>query len=79
MGEVPPLTQIGAKLDSLRFDVPVAQLDSASVSGAEGCRFEPCRGRFIVGLFLHSNSTAAGHSGSPPRVLPLVQRSNLAA
>jgi hypothetical protein len=25
---------------------PVAQLDSASVSGAEGYRFEPCRGRF---------------------------------
>ena len=27
--------------------VPVAQLDSASVSGAEGCRFEPCRGRYL--------------------------------
>ena len=25
-------------------DVRVAQLDRASASGAEGCRFEPCRG-----------------------------------
>ncbi len=26
------------------FQVPVAQLDRASASGAEGYRFEPCRG-----------------------------------
>ena len=28
------------------FSVPVAQLDRASASGAEGCRFEPRRERF---------------------------------
>lgn len=28
--------------------VPVAQLDRASASGAEGYRFEPCRGYFLL-------------------------------
>lgn len=28
---------------------PVAQLDSASVFGTEGCRFESCRAYFIAG------------------------------
>ena len=31
-------------------DVPVAQLDRASASGAEGYRFEPCRGYFLAGV-----------------------------
>ena len=30
-------------MESNRAAAPVAQLDSASVSGTEGCRFEPCR------------------------------------
>ena len=34
-------------IDSARNGVPVAQLDSASASEAEGYRFESCRGRFL--------------------------------
>ena len=33
-----------AREGSQTLNVPVAQLDSASASGAEGYRFEPCRG-----------------------------------
>ena len=56
----PPLETSPAQLENLRgcdkitgasgavsYRVPVAQLDRASASGAEGCRFEPCRGYFL--------------------------------
>ena len=35
-----------------RLVVLVAQLDSASASEAEGCRFEPCRGRLGRSSFI---------------------------
>ena len=31
-----------------KFFVPVAQLDRALASGAEGCRFESCRGYYVL-------------------------------
>ena len=40
--------------------VPVAQLDRASASGAEGCRFEPCRER------LACRQPAAGRAAADP-------------
>jgi hypothetical protein len=41
------LTALGVRhtiMGACGRNVPVAQLDRASASGAEGCRFESCRG-----------------------------------
>ncbi len=49
MGEADSAGPVDRRSDSGTFEikVSVAQLDSASASGAEGCRFESCRGRLI--------------------------------
>ena len=59
----------------LRVPVRVAQLDRASASGAEGCRFKPCRGYFFssclecaahrCSLFSHRSTSAAIRAVNP--------------
>ena len=36
--------------------VPIAQLDRASASEAEGCRFDSCWGRFAAPLFSNTRT-----------------------
>lgn len=37
------------------YRAPVAQLDSASVFGTEGCRFESCRAYLLLRTSAHEN------------------------
>src|SRR5687767_10669681 len=50
---------------------PVAQLDRASASGAEGCRFEPCRARFLFPRGFAPRTPLHARSRGPLRPAPL--------
>ena len=61
------LSQVGIRYTGLARHVPVAQLDRASASGAEGYRFESCRGYSGNGDGLRSRrSVPVPISGSFP-------------
>ncbi len=55
-------------VDLANNGVPVAQLDSASASGAEGYRFESCRGRFWNPAWRHEKQRS--RLAPPPSVSP---------
>lgn len=56
-------------------DAPVAQLDRASASGAEGYRFDPCREYLALRLRRAAPAAPGGGAGvSPPPGLPTTKR-----
>ena len=61
----PTLTPGRLGLGFQQLAVLVAQLDSASASEAEGCRFEPCRGRLASRLRFRVSATFAGPIHDP--------------
>ncbi len=63
-GEIPVTTLRGSDPAILPLRAPVAQLDRASASGAEGCRFEPCRAHQPI-----HNAAAVGDQGATLRRL----------